>query len=81
MRTTKQDIMLPETDQPLSEAQWEALRALRPGGTPVGRVNRYALEQRATLDLVNMSGEHPALTTRGRAVVLRGCPRLWDLAA
>lgn len=73
--------MLPETDKPLSEPQWEALRTLRPGGLPVGRPNRYALEQLAALDLVALAGEHPALTAKGRAVVLRGCPRLWDLAA
>lgn len=72
--------MSTETDHPLSEPQWEALRALRPGGMP-GRLNRYALEQLVALDLVAMSGDHPALTAKGRAVVLRGCPRLWDLAA
>jgi hypothetical protein len=80
MRTTKQDIMLPETDQPLSESQWDALRALRPGA-PVGRPNQYALAQLAALGLVTLSGDHPLLTAQGRAVVLRGCPRMWDLAA
>lgn len=73
--------MSTETDHLLSEAQWEALRALRPGGIAAGRPNRYALEQLAALDLVTLCGDHPALTARGRATVLRGCPRLWDLAA
>lgn len=70
-----------ETDYQLSEHQWDALRALRPGGMPMTRMNRYVLEQLAALDLVTLSGQHPGLSPKGRAVVLRGCPRLWDLAA
>jgi hypothetical protein len=31
--------------------------------------------------LVSLVDDVPALTTTGRTVVLRGCPKLWDLAA
>lgn len=69
-----------ETDIQLTANQWDMLRALRPGA-PIVRLNRYILEQLAELGLVVLSDPVPALTPAGRSVVLRGCPRLWDLAA
>jgi hypothetical protein len=72
--------MLTETDFQLSANQWELLRALRPGA-PAIRLNRYILDQLIALDLVSLVDDVPALTTTGRTVVLRGCPKLWDLAA
>lgn len=76
----KQDDMPTETDIQLTANQWDMLRALRPGA-PIVRLNRYILEQLAELGLVVLSDTVPALTPAGRSVVLRGCPRLWDLAA
>lgn len=73
--------MSTETDYQLSEPQWDTLRVLRPSGAPAGRLNRYVLEQLAAQGLVSLSGDEPRLTPQGRAVVLRGCPRLLDLAA
>lgn len=70
--------MSTETDFQLTANQWDTLRALRPTAAP-GRLNRYVLDQLVELGLV--AGDVPALTAAGRAVVLRGCPRLWDLAA
>jgi ribosomal protein S19E (S16A) len=72
--------MLTETDIQLSINQWELLRALRPGA-PASRLNRYILDQLTELGLVTFVEDVPALTTTGRTVVLRGCPKLWDLAA
>jgi hypothetical protein len=72
--------MLTETEFQLSANQWEILRALRPGA-PTTRLNRYILDQLIALGLVALDNDVPALTTTGRAVVLRGCPKLWDLAA
>lgn len=72
--------MLTETDFQLSTNQWEILRALRPGA-PTSRLNRYVLDQLIELGLVALADDLPALTTTGRTVVLRGCPKLWDLAA
>jgi hypothetical protein len=73
--------MTADTEHYLSEPQWETLRALRPSSAPRGRLNRYVLDQLVATGLVVMSGDTPVLTSAGRAVVLRGCPRLWDLAA
>lgn len=72
--------MLTETEFQLNANQWELLRALRPGA-PTNRLNRYVLDQLIELGLVELAGEVPALTASGRTVVLRGCPKLWDLAA
>lgn len=72
--------MLTETEFQLNANQWEILRALRPGA-PTIRLNRYVLDQLVELGLVALLDDVPALTTTGRAVVLRGCPKLWDLAA
>lgn len=73
--------MSTETDFQLTTNQWDMLRALRPTDTPIGKLNRYVLDQLAELGLVALVDDVPALTATGRAVVLRGCPRLWDLAA
>lgn len=72
--------MLTETDFQLNANQWEILRALRPGA-PTIRLNRYVLDQLVELGLVALVDDVPALTATGRTVVLRGCPKLWDLAA
>jgi len=39
------------------------------------------LDQLVELGLVTLADDTPSLTAAGRTVVLRGCPRLWDLAA
>lgn len=72
--------MSTETEYQLTENQWDTLRALRPAGLPV-RLNRYVLDQLVAMGLVALSDTGPTLTPTGRTVVLRGCPRLWDLAA
>lgn len=72
--------MLTETDFQLSANQWEQLRALRPGA-PASRLNRYILDQLTEFGLVTLVDDVPTLTPTGRTVVLRGCPKLWDLAA
>ena len=69
-----------ELDHDLSNDQWDMLRALRPAA-PAVRMNGYILQQLSALELVVLSDEAPLLTPKGRAVMLRGSPRLWDLAA
>ena len=73
--------MQTEFDDHLTATQWDTLRMLRPTGWPTAKLNRYVLDQLVALGLVAMDGQEPALTAEGRAVVLRGSPRLWDLAA
>ena len=65
----------------LTNDQWDTLRAIRPAVSPAKKLNGYILQQLSALDLVTLTDTAPLLTTKGRAVMLRGSPRLWDLAA
>jgi ribosomal protein S19E (S16A) len=73
--------MQTDFDHELTSDQWNTLRALRPTAPPAARLNRFVLEQLSLLELVALSENGSVLTSKGRAVVLRGSPRLWDLAA
>ena len=70
-----------EFDDHLTNDQWDTLRALRPAGLPGGKISSHVLQQLHALELVVLSDGAPRLTPKGRAVLLRGSPRLWDLAA
>jgi hypothetical protein len=70
-----------ELDYRLTNDQWDTLRALRPSGPAATRLNGYILQQLSALELVVLSESRPLLTPKGRAVMLRGSPHLWDLAA
>ena len=70
-----------DIDHDLTNDQWDTLRALRPATSPAKKLNAYILQQLSVLELVLLSDSAPRLTSKGRAVMLRGSPRLWDLAA
>ena len=69
-----------EIEYDLTPDQWEALKALR---TPAAedRAHRIAVERLIALQLAEMTGDGPVITPKGRSVLLRGSPRLWDVAA
>jgi hypothetical protein len=70
-----------EIDHDLTLDQWETLKALR---TPAARrrvLNRFVVEKLVALRLAAKTGDGPAITPEGRSVLLRGSPRLWDVAA
>ena len=70
-----------ELDHDLTPDQWETLKSLR---TPVSmprRLNRHMIESLVGLELVQMHGDLPAITTTGRKVLIRGSSRLLDVAA
>ena len=70
-----------EIEYDLTPDQWEALKALR---TPVaeGRALRpLVVERLIAVQLAEMTGAGPVITPKGRSVLLRGSPRLWDVAA
>lgn len=70
-----------EFDYDLTPDQWETLKALR-ASTPKARVlNRFVVGSLVALQLAEMIDGRPTLTPRGRSVLLRGSPRLLDLAA
>ncbi len=70
-----------DIDHDLTNDQWDMLRALRPAAQPTIKLNGYILQQLSALELVALTDGAPLLTSKGRAVMLRGSPRLWDLAA
>jgi hypothetical protein len=70
-----------DADIDLTPDQWEALKALRVPA-PQSRVkNRFVIEGLVALQLAEIIGDSPALTPKGRSVLLRGSPQLWDVAA
>jgi hypothetical protein len=69
------------TDHDLTPDQWEALKALRTPAAQRGGLNRFVVEQLVALALAAEVGDCPAITSEGRRVLLRGSPRLWDVAA
>jgi hypothetical protein len=70
-----------EIDYDLTLDQWEALKALRTPPAKRRVLNRFVVEQLVALRLVAEIGDHPVITPKGRRVLLRGSPRLWDVAA
>jgi hypothetical protein len=73
--------MNPELDYDLTPDQWEMLRVLR---LPVSRrriFSRFVVEGLVALQLAAMTDDGPVITPKGRSVLLRGSPRLLDLAA
>ena len=73
--------MSAEFDIDLTPDQWEALRELR-APVPNGRaLNCGVVEGLVALGLAEMGPGRPRITSKGRSVLLRGSPRLWDVAA
>ena len=71
--------MSAETDCDLTLDQWEALKALR---VPNCRAwNRSVVNYLVALQLAEITDGCPVITAKGRSVLLRGSPRLWDVAA
>jgi ribosomal protein S19E (S16A) len=70
-----------EFDYDLTPDQWETLKALRMPLANGRGLNRSVVENLAALGLAEITGDWPVLTRKGRSVLLRGSPRLWDVAA
>lgn len=76
-----------EIDHELTLGQWEALKALRlpapkyRAAESTAFPNRRAIATLVALQLAAMIGDRPVITSKGRSVLLRGSPRLWDVAA
>ena len=73
--------MTAEIDYDLTPDQWEALKALRTPAAKRRVLNRFVVEQLIALRLAAETGDCPIITPEGRSVLLRGSPRLWDVAA
>jgi hypothetical protein len=71
-----------EFDYDLTPSQWETLKGLRAPAAKPPRMSRYAIEGLIALELVTMNGDTPAITAKGRKVLIRGSSLLLqDLAA
>jgi ribosomal protein S19E (S16A) len=70
-----------EFDYDLTPDQWETLKALRMPLANGRALNRSVVENLVALGLAEITGDRPVLTRKGRSVLLRGSPRLWDVAA
>ena len=70
-----------EIDYDLTRDQWETLKALRLPALERRFLNRGVADQLIALELAAMAVGGPVITPKGRSVLLRGSPRLWDVAA
>jgi hypothetical protein len=73
--------MSAEIDYDLMPDQWEALKEIRVPGVNGRALNRAVVEQLVALRLAEINDGRPLITPKGRSVLLRGSPRLWDVAA
>ena len=73
--------MSAEIDYDLTPDQWEALKEIRVPGLKGRPLNRTVVEQLVKLRLAEIDDGRPVITPKGRSVLLRGSPRLWDVAA
>jgi hypothetical protein len=70
-----------EIDYDLTRDQWETLKALRLPALERRFLNRDVVNSLIGLELAAMTGDGLIITPKGRSVLLRGSPRLWDVAA
>jgi len=70
-----------EFDYDLTPDQWETLKALRLPAAQRRILNRFVIESLVALQLAATTDDCPIITPKGRSVLLRGSPRLWDVAA
>jgi Arc/MetJ family transcription regulator len=72
--------MTTDIDHDLDATLWETLKALRLK-TAGEAVHSAALAELVARGLASLAQGQPAITAAGRTVLLRGSPRLWDVAA
>ena len=60
----------------------DVLERVQPLTSRPGRAaDRRAVESLIALQLAAMTSDGPVITRKGRSVLLRGSPQLWDVAA
>jgi hypothetical protein len=73
--------MTAQLDHDLAPSHWEALKALRTAGTELRGSEQLAVPELIERGLATLQQGRPLITVEGRQVLLRGSPRLWDVAA
>jgi len=70
-----------EIDYALTPDQWETLKALRVPASSILALSQFVLDDLVALGLATIRDDMPAMTPKGRKVLIRGSSRLWDVAA
>jgi len=70
-----------ELDYDLTPDQWETLKALRVAETERRGSNKANVDHLIALGLAAIGDGRSCITAKGRSVLLRGSPRLLDVAA
>jgi hypothetical protein len=70
-----------ELDYDFTPDQWETLKALRIPATERRGLSGPIVDHLVALELATVSDDLPRITSKGRSVLLRGSPRLLDVAA
>lgn len=70
-----------EFDYDLTRDQWEALKSLRVPAAECRGADGSAFRHLIALGLADVTEDRPVISAKGRSVLLRGSPRLWDVAA
>lgn len=70
-----------ELDYDLTQEQWKTLRALRLGAPDRQVPDQAVVAELVALELAAINDGIASITTKGRSVLLRGSPRLLDVAA
>jgi len=70
-----------EFDHDPTPEQWEALKALRAPASVSSAVNPFVLDELIALGFAATYGGLTVITPSGRKVLVRGSPRLLDVAA
>lgn len=70
-----------EFDYDLTRDQWEVLKSLRVPAAEYRGLERSAFKHLVALGLADVIEDRPVISAKGRSVLLRGSPQLWDVAA
>ena len=70
-----------ELDYDLTQEQWKTPRALRLGAPDRHVLDQPVVAELVALELAAINDGIASITTKGRSVLLRGSPRLLDVAA
>jgi hypothetical protein len=70
-----------EDDYDLTLEQWEALKSIRAPAANGRALSRSVVDNLVGLQLAEIADGRPVITRKGRSVLLRGSPRLLDVAA
>ncbi len=73
--------MYADIEYDLTPEQWDCLKATRLAAHNCRKADSTTIESLVALGLVTFVDVRPAITPKGRSVLLRGSPRLWDVAA